>query len=320
MFLVSICRLGIVGSRVELRHLRYFVAVAEAENVLRAATQKLHVSQPAVSRQIRDLEDELGVQLFERTGKAVNLTDAGRVFLKEARMVLERTEEAVKNVRAFAQTGETELHVGYAPLPGAQIMPAALRAFQLAMPKVHVKLHDWSSEQIAVGLREGRLKVALVVRPLKRGGFGDFRFEELLRESIRLAVPPNHSFAQRRSVSLAAAAQQPFVGLTREDFPDYHGYLAMLFAPVKNKPRVIEEHESMTSVISAVEAGTGVAVAVDAFGYTFGNRVKLVRLTPEPKPMSFGIAARKGRLSLATEKFWQCAKDAAASIGVSPKK
>ena len=320
MFLVSICRRGIVGVTVELRHLRYFVAVAEAENVLRAATQKLHVSQPAVSRQIRDLEDELGVQLFERTGKAVNLTDAGRVFLREARAVLERTDEAVKNVRAFAQTGETELHVGYSPLPGAQILPVVLRAFQQAMPDVHVRLHDWSNEQIAVGLRDGRLKVALVARALKRGPFGDFRFEELLREHIRLAVPPNHPFAQRRSVSLADAAQQSFVGLTREDYPDYHGYLATLFASVKNKPQVIEEHDGMTSVVSAVEAGTGVAVALEAFGYTFGNRVKLVRLTPEPKPISFGIAARKGRLSPATEKFWQCAKEAAASIGVFPKK
>src|SRR6266403_429711 len=303
MFLVSICRRGIVGVIVELRHLRYFVAVAEAENVLRAATQKLHVSQPAVSRQIRDLEDELGVQLFERTGKAVSLTDAGRVFLREARAVLERTDEAVKNVRAFAQTGETELHVGYSP-----------------MPDVHVRLHDWSNEQIAVGLRDGRLKVALVARALKRGPFGDFRFEELLREHIRLAVPPNHPFAQRRSVSLADAAQQSFVGLTREDYPDYHGYLATLFASVKNKPQVIEEHDGMTSVVSAVEAGTGVAVALEAFGYTFGNRVKLVRLTPEPKPISFGIAARKGRVTPATEKFWQCAKDAAASIGVFSKK
>src|SRR5438876_7299853 len=76
----------------------------------------------------------------------------------------------------------------------------------------------------------------------------------------------------------------------------------------------------MTGVVSAVEAGTGVAVAVEALGYAFGNRVKLVRLTPEPKPISFGIAARKGRLSPATEKFWQCAKQAAASIGVFSKK
>src|SRR5947208_12598161 len=95
MFLVSICRRGILEPAVELRHLRYFVAVAEMENVSRAAL-KLHVSQPALSRQIRDLEDELGVQLFERAGKAVNLTDAGRLFLKEACTVLERTDEAVR--------------------------------------------------------------------------------------------------------------------------------------------------------------------------------------------------------------------------------
>ena len=305
-------------STVELRHLRYFVAVAEAENVLRAATQKLHVSQPAVSRQIRDLEDELGVQLFERTGKAVNLTDAGRLFLKEARAVLERTDEAVRNVRAFAQAGEKELHVGYTPALRSQIVSPALHTFQQAMPNVHVKLHDWTSEKIVTGLRDGRLQLAFVVRPSKRGAFHGLRFEELLREQVHLAVPPTHPLAQRRSVSLADAAREPFVGLTPEDFPDYNAYLASIFAPVKNKPRVIEEHDSMTSVISAIEAGTGVGLAV--LGFSFGNRVKLVRLTPEPKPFSLGMAARKGRLTPATEKFWQCARDAAASIGVFSKK
>jgi DNA-binding transcriptional LysR family regulator len=311
MFLVSLCRRGIVGSTVELRHLRYFVAVAEAENVLRAATQKLHVSQPAVSRQVRDLEDELGVLLFERTGKAVNLTDAGRLFLKEARAVLERTDEAVANVRGFAQAGETELHVGYSPLPGAQMVPAALRVFQQAMPNVHVKLHDWSNDELLAGLRDGRLQLALIVPPLKRAEFHDLRFEELSRESVRIAVPPNHPLAQRSSVSLADAANEPFVGLTS---PSYYIYLAATFAGVKNKPRVVEEHESMFSVISAVEAGTGVSLAVGSMGYTFGNRVKLVRLTPEPTPISFGMAARKGRLTPATEKFWQCAKEAAVAL------
>src|SRR6201982_1605446 len=201
MFLVSLCRRGIVGSVVELRHLRYFVAVAEAENVLRAATQKLHVSQPAVSRQIRDLEDELGVQLFERTGKSVQLTVAGFLFLKEARAVLERTDEAVRNLRAFAEAGETELQVGYTPALRTQIVSPALHAFQQAMPKVHVKLHDWTGEKIAAGLRDGRLRLALSFRPSKRGAFRVLRFENLLREQVRLAAPPNHPFARRSSVS-----------------------------------------------------------------------------------------------------------------------
>lgn len=297
----------------ELRHLRYFVAVAEAENVLRASTQKLHVSQPAVSRQIRDLEDELGVQLFERTAKSVKLTDAGFLFLKEARAVLERTYEAVRSVRSFAQAGETELQVGYTPALRARIVSPTVRAFQQAMPKVHVKLHDWSYEKILTGLRDGQLQLAFTVRPLKRGACRDLGFDELFREKVRLAVSANHPFTRRRSVSLVDAAKEPFVGLTREDFPDYYSYLATIFAPVKSKPRVVEEYDSMTSVVSAIEAGTGVGVAVDALGYSYGSRVKLVRLTPEPKPLSFGIVARKGRLSLATEKFWQCAKEAASA-------
>jgi DNA-binding transcriptional LysR family regulator len=83
-------------------------------------------------------------------------------------------------------------------------------------------------------------------------------------------------------VLLADASKEPFVGLTREDFPDYHAYLAAVFASIKNKPRVIEEYDSLTSVISAIEAGTGVGLAV--LGFSFGSQVKLVRVTPEPKP------------------------------------
>src|SRR6201988_2252529 len=102
----------------ELRHLRYFVATAETENVSRAAL-KLHVSQPALSRQIRDLEDEIGFCLLERTAKSVRLTDAGRAFLDSARALLQNADEAVTKARAVASAEPTELRVGYSPMSDA---------------------------------------------------------------------------------------------------------------------------------------------------------------------------------------------------------
>jgi LysR family transcriptional regulator, benzoate and cis,cis-muconate-responsive activator of ben and cat genes len=298
----------------ELRHLRYFVAVAETENVSRAAL-KLHVSQPALSRQIRDLEDEIGFCLLERTAKSVRLTDAGHAFLNDARTLLQQADEAVKKARAIASAEPTELKVGYSPAATARILAPILRAYQRVMPKVHVKLHDWSNEENVAGLRDGRLNLAFVVRPPKAVFLEETRFEELIRERICLAVPPHHPFATRQSVSLADAASEPFVGLTREEYPDFHNLLSVIFGRVKTKPHLIEEHDSMSGVMSSVEAGIGIAIGAEAFGYSLGNRVKLLRLTPEPKPISVGIAARKGRLSLATEKFWQCAKEAAAATG-----
>src|SRR2546425_3284166 len=140
----------------ELRHLRYFVAVAEAENVTRAAL-KLHVSQPGLSRQIRDLEAELGFLLLQRDGKSVRLTEAGRTFLSEARAVLERAEEAINKARAVATGGRGELHLGYAPSLTARILPPALRSFQAEFPNILVKLHDLSTEEMLTQLREDKL-------------------------------------------------------------------------------------------------------------------------------------------------------------------
>ena len=114
----------------ELRHLRYFVAVAETENVSRAAV-KLHVSQPALSKQIRDLESEIGFCLLERTAKSVRLTEAGRAFLEEARAILKHAGHAVLTGRAVAGKFETELRVGDWPSTGAS--PVLLHAYQQAM-------------------------------------------------------------------------------------------------------------------------------------------------------------------------------------------
>ena len=298
----------------ELRHLRYFVAVAEMENVSRAATQKLHVAQPSLSRQIRDLEDEVGVQLLERTAKSVRLTDAGRAFFDEARAILKHTDEAVQKVRAIGGKRETEVHVGDWPIATAQIMPALLRAYQKAMPNVHVKLHDWNVEKNVAGVRDGRLQLAISIPPLSSNALGDLRFEEFLTARVCLAVADNHPFARRRSVSLADAAREPFIGLVPEDYPQYELYLAAIFAKVSDKPRVVEEHDGWAGVFSAVAAGGGVTIASDRFTNPFDARVKLLRLTPEPKRIAIGIITRKGKLSPAAEKFCQCAKEAFASV------
>jgi LysR family transcriptional regulator, benzoate and cis,cis-muconate-responsive activator of ben and cat genes len=303
----------------ELRHLRYFVAVAEMENVSRAAL-KLHVSQPALSRQIHDLEDEIGFCLLKRTAKSVRLTDAGRVFLDDARALLQRADEAVKKARAVASAEPTELHVGYSPTPVAHILPKTLRAFQHAMPNIHVRLHDWSNKAILDGVRDGRLQLGLIVSPPKASSLRDLRYEELFNDRVCVAVAPQHPFARRRAIPLTEAAAERLIGLTREDYPEYYDYLSIIFSKVKQKPRVVEEHESMAGVISAVEAGTGVAIGVDVFGYSFGNRVKVLDLIPEPKPIAVGLAALKGKLSPAAEKFWQCAKEAVSSIGMLSKK
>lgn len=301
-------------SAVELRHLRYFVAVAEMENVSRAAMQRLHVSQPSLSRQIRDLEDEIGVQLLERTAKSVRLTDAGRAFLNEARAILKHADDAVGNVRAIAGKRETELHIGDWPLATGRIMPTLLRAYQKAMPNVKVKVHDWPVEKNIAGVRDGRLQLAIILPPLKANALDELRFEPLFTGRVCLAVSCEHPFAARRSVSLADAAREPFIGLTPEEYPRYREYLSAIFARVNDKPRIVEEQDGWSGVFSSVSADVGVALTSDAFNYAFDDRIKLVRLTPEPKRVAVGIITRKGRLGPAAAKFCECAKDAFAAV------
>ena len=293
----------------ELRHLRYFVAVAETENVSRAALH-LHISQPAVSRQVRDLEDEIGLPLLRRVGKSVRLSVAGRVFLYEARAVLNGANDAVVKARVTGGKRETELQVGDFPLMAARVMPRLLRQYKKAMPNVQVKLHDWPVEKEIAAVREGQLQLAIIIPPLTGNLRRELRFQELVTIRVCLAVSRNHPFARRKAVSLTEAAREPFIGLLHEEYPQHRVYVNAIFAGVKDKPRFVEEHDGWTELFSAVDAGAGVAIASDAFDYAFGNRLKLLPLTPEPERVPVGIISKKGALSPAAEKFCECAKEA----------
>src|SRR3989449_6093385 len=229
------------GRRMELRHLRYFVAVAEEQNVTRAAA-RLHVSQPPLSRQIRDLEDELGVALFDHGAKSVRLTEAGRVFLTEARAVVQRADEAVQTVKAVASGQRGEIHVGYAPSLTVELLPRALRFFQEANPGVCVRLHDLSTQEMLRGLRDEKLHVALMIQTSAKVMEG-LVFEEVRRYAICVAMHPAHPLARVRKVGLEQIAAERLITLTLADYPEYHAWLSDFLAPLKRPPQIAEEHD-----------------------------------------------------------------------------
>src|SRR5258708_26752122 len=184
----------------ERRPLRYFIAVAEKENMTRAAG-RLQVQQPPLSRQIRALEDELGVALFNHGAKAVRLTEAGKVFLAEARAVVERANEAVQIVKAVAGGKRGEIHVGYVSALSTEILPRALRLFHEANPYVRVQLHAMSMQEVLQGLSEEKLNVAFVEQ-VPRQLMTGLTFEQLHRYPSCLAAHPAHPRAHVPQVCL----------------------------------------------------------------------------------------------------------------------
>jgi LysR family transcriptional regulator, benzoate and cis,cis-muconate-responsive activator of ben and cat genes len=266
----------------ELRHLRYFVAVAEEQNISRAAL-KLHVSQPGISRQIHDLEDEIGFLLFERKAKSVRLSAAGRIFLVEARDVLRRAADAVVKARA-GLPGPVEINVGYAPSGTVKILPRALRSFVRSFPAVRVILHDLSVEEMLPLLLQKKLDIALTLAPPKLPR--ELNIRELERYEMCAAVGPMHPLAKSKFVSLGQIAPEPIAVYTREDYPEYHRRLGKLFATFGRKPHIGSEHDGITSLLAGVAMGQEYALVPNCVSGMAGSRLKLLKLRPALPPMS----------------------------------
>jgi DNA-binding transcriptional LysR family regulator len=287
---------------VELRHLRYFLAVGEASNLTKAAAH-LRVAQPALSRQIQDLEDEIGVNLLRRSSRGVTLTAEGKLFLEEVRELLKHADVSVERVRALARGQHGELHIGYAPIPATEILPPALARFQKAVPRVKVLLHNLSSDELIAGLRNGTLDLAITLEPIGEQSAG-IEFELLRKYPLWVAMTAAHPFARLKSVSLEQVAAEPLVGLRRKDYSEYYLIVDRIFAPIRAKPRIVVECDSTTSLITEVEAGRGIALAIPIFKLVAGKRLLYRPLTGTTEAASVGIArATKGDVISAGEKF-----------------
>jgi LysR family transcriptional regulator, benzoate and cis,cis-muconate-responsive activator of ben and cat genes len=290
----------------ELRHLRYFVAVAEEQNITRAAV-RLHVSQPPLSRQIQNLEEELGVALFNRDANAVRLTEAGRTFLTEARAILQHTERATQMVKDVAGGKRGEIHVGFAPSLTVELLPRTLKYFRKSNSGVRVQLHDLSTQEMLRGLSDGKLHAAMLVQVPKKVLAG-LVFEELLHLPVCVAMLPSHPLARARRVGLEQVAKERLVALTLADYPEHHAWIADMFAPLNRSPQIVEEHDSFTSLIAAVESGRGISVIAQPPNGLGSPRLKIRPLQPAPTPLAVGIAYCKKFRSAATDDFIAAAK------------
>ena len=287
----------------ELRQLRYFVAVAEELNFTKAAA-RLRVAQPALSRQIQGLEDELGVDLFTRSPRGVTLTAEGKLLLEEARDLIRRAEQAAFRVQALARGDDGVLQIGYAPSLAVEVLPPALAAFQAAAPKVKLVLHDMTSNEMVAGLRDGSLDLAIMVGPLEENAAG-LAFAVLKQYPFWAAMPATHPLAKLETVPIARMLDEPLVTLRQKDYSDFHRYLLQLFTGQTGSPRIAVESDSGSSLIAEVQAGRGVALLPEVYRQTIGSRLQMRPLSPgHLTPLEMVAAyAKKNPPAPAADKF-----------------
>jgi DNA-binding transcriptional LysR family regulator len=244
----------------ELRHLRYFAAVAAHGSFSRAA-QNLHLTQPALSRQVKDLEEELGVPLLVRGNNAVTLTEAGEVFYEEARDLLARADQAIQRVRGEAR--HEILRVGYGPSLTSGIMPRALERFQATVPRVRIELEDLSPREMSEKAAAAQLDLVIVPASVE-GSIKGFQWSELRRMSLVLVMAQTHPLAKLAKIPPKRLNGLPLHGLGRANFPDYVPRMRALLKPFGVTPDfTVLVNDGVTTMFAGLEATNGATILAD---------------------------------------------------------
>ena len=241
----------------ELRHLRYFVTLAEELHFGRAA-EKLHISQPPLSMQIRALEGELGVMLFNRTQRHVALTQAGHALLQEARQILARVEQAVLITRRAGRGEIGELAVGFISVADYNVLPVVLREFRRKFPLVNLTLREAATDAQIRDLIAGRLDVGFLLPPVTEAALESV---SILREPLIAALPEKHPLAKKAGkLALEKLKDEPFILFPRTNAPGLYDDVVSCCKAAGFSPRVEQEAIQMQTIISLVSAELGVAL------------------------------------------------------------
>lgn len=274
----------------ELRQLRYFVAVAETGNISRAA-QKIFLTQPALSRQIKALEDELGQCLLERKANSIHLTPAGEAMLREARELLRHAEQAAERVRATSAGGR--LRIGYSPSLASGLLSPAVANFSQLHPDTRVEMLDLAAGEMLAGLEAGKLDVAVTVRP--RGETRGLQWTPLVSSPWRLALHLKHPLARGSKVKPADVAREPLLVFNKDEYPDYWDTITGWLKENGVRARIAGEYNGIDSLLEAVASGLGVALVAARTARLFPARVRLKLLTAAPPPLCIAAGHRADR-------------------------
>jgi LysR family hca operon transcriptional activator len=240
----------------ELRHLRYFVAVAEEGSLTLAAEKRLHTAQPSLSRQIRDLEYEVGVPLLTRSVRGVELTAAGKAFLDHARLALTQAEAATEAARRAAQPDKSRFALGF--LTGQEIdwLPEAMRILRDELPNIEVAVSSDYSPVLAEGLTRGKLDLAFMRRET---GSPDLDFRTVAQEALVAVLPSDHRFAKQDRVDLAKLEQTPFVNVS-ETAPELRKVIDSYIRAARLPIATVHEADNIVMAVSLVASTRGFAL------------------------------------------------------------
>jgi DNA-binding transcriptional LysR family regulator len=242
--------------RLELRHLRYFVAVAEELHFGRAA-RRLGITQPPLSLQIQRLETELGVRLFERTNRRVELTPAGKALLAEGRHVLADFDNAANAARRAARGETGSLTVAFAASVMFLSLPRIIRRFRAQFPSVRLELRELPTGSQIVALRNGELDIGFLREPPPDA---ELTTETVMREELLLALSKRHALASRKRLRLVDVANEDFVLFPRDLAPGLHAHVLAVCAEAGVHPRIVQTSRELYTTVSLVEAGLGVTI------------------------------------------------------------
>ena len=240
----------------KLHQLRYFVTVAEELHFGRAAS-RLRMAQPPLSRQIHELEDELATRLFNRTNRGVELTDAGRILLEEARAALAQVDYAAQAARRAGQGEIGQLVVGVVPTVDTQVFTRILRTFSARYPSVQVVIRSLNTTTQIQGLRAGTLQAGFLRLPVRDDAL---TIKLVSREPLVAAVPVGHPLARAGRLSLATLADEPHVIFPRQVAPGYYDMIVSLYREAKVHLRITQEAEHVQTILGLVAGGFGVSV------------------------------------------------------------